>query len=169
MNAHTANTCACCNVVDVMWIRYMSQVTCRFPQACRVGNPQMAARQGVNFRARSADRSCGIRGKRKIPRGSWHHLQVGCYLSLVIASYRSWDSKSWAKYRFCVYVRTSSSSAAMSRLRAEHVSNHLESGCKVSNTVSSFCAAYRTKEQNILCTWLRGTFCVYRSLLTSIA
>ena len=27
--------------------RYMSQVTCRFPQACRVENPQMAARQVV--------------------------------------------------------------------------------------------------------------------------
>ena len=61
------------------YIRYMSQVTCRFPQACHVGNPQMAARQVVNFRARSADRSCGIRGKRKIPCGSWHHLHVGCY------------------------------------------------------------------------------------------
>ena len=67
----------CVQVCDVC-VRYMSQVTCRFPQACRVGNPQMAARQVVNFRARSADRSCGIRGKRKIPRRSWHHLHVGC-------------------------------------------------------------------------------------------
>ena len=63
----------------VQYVRYMSQVTCRFPQACRVGNSQMAARQVVNFRARSADWSCGIHGKRKILRGSWHHLHVGCY------------------------------------------------------------------------------------------
>ena len=40
----------------VISVRYMSQVTCRFPQACCVGNLQMAARQVVNFRARSADR-----------------------------------------------------------------------------------------------------------------
>jgi len=76
-----------------------------FPQACRVGNPQMAARQVVNFRARSADRSRGIRSMRNILRGSWHHLHVSCYSSLVVASYRSWDSKSWAKYRFCIYVQ----------------------------------------------------------------
>ncbi len=86
-------------------VRYMSQVTWIFPQACRVGNPQMATRQVVNFCARSADRSHGIRGKRNIPRGSWHHLHVSCYSSLVVASYRSWDSKSWAKYRFCIYVQ----------------------------------------------------------------
>ena len=54
----------------------------------------MAARQVVNFRARSADRSRGIHGKRNIPRGSWHHLYVSCYSSLVVASYRSWDFKS---------------------------------------------------------------------------
>ena len=60
-------------------LRYMSQITCRFLQACRVGNPQMAARQVVNFRAHSVDRSHGIRGKRNIPRRSWHHLHVRCY------------------------------------------------------------------------------------------
>ena len=36
-------------------VRYMSQVTCRFPQACRAGNSQMATRQVVNFRPSSAD------------------------------------------------------------------------------------------------------------------
>ena len=45
-------------------IRYMSQVTCRFPQACPVGNLRMAAWQVINFCACSADRLCGIHGKR---------------------------------------------------------------------------------------------------------
>ena len=54
--------------------RYMSQVTWRLLQASRIGNPQMATRQDVNFCARSADRSHGIRGKRNILRGSWHWL-----------------------------------------------------------------------------------------------
>ena len=44
----------------------------------------MAVQQVVNFRARSADRSRGIRGKRNIPCRSWHHLHVSCYSSLVV-------------------------------------------------------------------------------------
>ena len=60
-------------------IWYMSQVTCRFLQACRIGNPQMVVGQVVNFCTRSADRLHGIHSKRNIPRGSWHHLHVSCY------------------------------------------------------------------------------------------
>ena len=47
---------------QILW--YMSRVTCRFLQACHVRNPQMAARQVVNFRAHSADQSCGVHSER---------------------------------------------------------------------------------------------------------
>ena len=40
---------------EILYIRHMSQVTCGFPQACHIGNLQMAARQVINFRAHSAD------------------------------------------------------------------------------------------------------------------
>ena len=102
----------------------MSQVTCRFLQACRIGNPQMAARLVVNFCARSADRSHGIRGKRNIPRGSWHHVHVSCYWSLATAlgtpnHELSIDSVS-------TYVRCLVAPPSF-RLHVKHVSNHLKS------------------------------------------
>ena len=66
-----------CTIRDV---QCMSQVTCRFPQACRVGNLRMAARQVVIFHAYSADRSRGIHGKKKI------RAEVGTIYTLVTCS-----------------------------------------------------------------------------------